>query len=91
MTVEVRDPFLKFAVRLNRQREVIQPDTQLGKVSSLAELMLDQTKNKTRRRMNQVHLSRWHAVVAVFLRKFEPLHTEYLLVPAGAAVSVAHG
>ncbi len=44
MTVEVRDPFLKLAARLDRQREVIQPDTELGKVSVLAGLMLDQTK-----------------------------------------------
>src|SRR5215471_21726177 len=91
MTVEVRDPFLKLAARLDRQRDVIQPDTQLRKVSILAGLMLDQTENKTRRRMHQVNLSRGLAIVAVLLRKFQPLHAEYLLVPAAAAVSVGHG
>src|SRR6266567_4617213 len=90
-TGEVLRPLLELAARRDRQREVIEPDAELGQLTVVAGFMGDEPKSKARGWLDQVDHPRrntWRGVLRVLDHS---LHAENLLIPGGASIRIAHG
>jgi hypothetical protein len=72
---------------------MIKPDSKLGELFILSVLVSDQPDNESCGRVREVYHPRQYArrVVLILCVLGHSAHTEYLFVPGGASIGIAHG
>src|SRR5689334_12555544 len=89
--VEVRDPLLQVLATVDREREVVEPDPELGELAGFGDLVLDEAEGHACGRAQHLLDSGRDARRRVLREISQPLHAEHPLVPSGTALGIPNG